>query len=179
METGKIAGLAVLSPKLNSDSRGSLDVIFAKGWPGVPTVEQWNVVRSQAKVLRGMHVHSRYDEIYASVVGRMFIVLKDARRRSETFGVTMTQWIDNVSANHTIVVPAGVAHGVLFTTHGILTYGLSSPWTGRNEFNCRWDDPEIGVDWPEPAPLLSKRDTVAGSYADMVAAVNADLAPVT
>ena len=179
MKAERIAGLVLLSPKLNSDSRGSLDVIFAKGWPGVPAVQQCNVVRSLAKVLRGMHVHSRYDEVYASIIGRMFIVLKDARRSSATFGVTMTQWIDNESANHTIVVPAGVAHGVLFVTDGILTYGLSSPWTGANEFNCRWDDPEIGVDWPEPAPLLSERDTVAGSYAEMVAAVNSDLASVT
>ena len=66
-----------------------------------------------------------------------------------------------------------------FVTDGILSYGLSSLWNGENEFNCRWDDLEIGDDWPDRAPLLSEQDTFAGAYAEIVAPLNADLTPVT
>ena len=170
--------MILLPPEVNRDARGSLDVVYSRQWPGVGAMEQWNVVRSRAGVLRGMHAHSRYGEIYAPVLGRMLIVLKDARRRSPTFGVTVSKWIGNAddSKNLAIVVPVGVAHAVFFASEGILAYGLSSPWTGRNEFNCLWNDPEIGHAWPEPSPLLSPRDAAAGSWAAMVTALDADLA---
>lgn len=175
MKADGIEGVFYQSLEWNPDLRGSLDVVYCKTWPSMPAVEQWNVVRSKAGVLRGVHAHSRYDEIYIPLLGRMFIVLKDARHHSASFGATVTKWIDNVEAYQAIIVPAGIAHGVFFATDGILTYGLSSPWSGDNEFNCHWKDPEIGVDWPAVAPLLSTRDARAGTYANMVAALNAEL----
>jgi dTDP-4-dehydrorhamnose 3,5-epimerase len=105
----------------------------------------------------------------------MLIVLKDARRKSPTFGQAIARWIDDGADNTLIVVPAGVAHGVFFQTAGILTYGLTSCWDGLGEFNCRWDDPGLVSQWPLIAPVLSDRDSAAGAFDAMVDALNAEL----
>jgi dTDP-4-dehydrorhamnose 3,5-epimerase len=141
------------------------------GWA---TLEQWNIVRSLAGVLRGVHAHSRYDEYYVPIEGRMFLALRDARRASSTFAVIDTLWVgggDGVG----VVVPAGVAHGVYFETDGVLVYGLTSPWSGENEYGCRWDDRDLAIAWPTPAPILSPRDRDAGTYQAMVEALDGDL----
>lgn len=173
-----IEGVCFLRPKLNPDKRGSLDVIFNDRWPGVPAISQWNLVRSLGGVLRGMHAHSRYHEVYVAVVGRMYIALKDARRESPTFRRTMTAWIDQGESYLAVVVPAGVLHGVYFQSEGILGYGLSSAWTGANEYNCAWNDPDLALDWPIETPILSERDASGGRFLDLVEALANDASGV-
>lgn len=169
-----IAGVAFVQPQRNPDDRGSLDVVFSSSWPGVPPMAQLNLVRSRALVLRGLHAHSRYAELYAPALGRMFIALKDARSDSPTFGRVMSTWLDQDEHYKAALVPAGVLHGVYFATDGVLAYGLTESWTGLNEFNCAWDDADVGIDWPTDAPLLSPRDATAGRYVDLVRDLNRD-----
>lgn len=156
------------------DRRGHLETFFFRDWLPSGEVSQWNVVSSAEGVLRGVHAHSKYAEYYAPLVGRMFLVLKDARTFSPTFGAEMGVWIEE-DRPRGVYVPEGVAHGVYFATRGILAYALSTSWTGDNEYNCRWDDSDIAAAWPSRDPLLSDRDTEAGAYRDMVAALNADM----
>jgi dTDP-4-dehydrorhamnose 3,5-epimerase-like enzyme len=73
-----------------------------------------------------------------------------------------------------------VAHGFWFPHGGTLLYGLSSEWSMSDEFGCRWDDTDLGIDWcahgdPHPGdtvggPLLSDRDRTAGSLSEMSSA---------
>ena len=171
----RIDGARLINFHATVDARGSLDTFYNAAWTDAGVAAQWNLVRSTAGVLRGVHAHSRYDEYYVPVSGRMFFGLKDARRASRSFGAVEAIW-----ARHEerigIVVPAGVAHGVFFETDGILVYGLSAPWTGENEFGCAWSDESLGIRWPTIDPILSPRDGEASGYAAMVDALNADLA---
>lgn len=135
--------------------------------------QQLNVVRSNSGTLRGMHAHSRYAEYYVPIIGRMYFVIKDARRSEASFGEELTFWIECGEAVR-IEVPAGVAHAVYFADPGVLAYGLSNIWTGANEWGCRWDDPAIASPWPVRDPVLSERDTAAGSFEAMADALLAD-----
>lgn len=175
MMNGSIKGVTFVPPKLNPDHRGSLDVVFDDNWFGVPSMSQWNVVRSKAGVLRGLHAHSRYHEIYTPVTGNMLVALKDARRNSSTFGNEVSRWMNRGNDNQGVVVPPGVLHGIYFQTDGILAYGLSSSWTGHHEFNCLWNDPDLNFAWPVSDPLLSEKDATGGTYKDLVIAMAADL----
>jgi dTDP-4-dehydrorhamnose 3,5-epimerase len=173
-EAMRIDGVRLIDIHTTTDIRGSLETFYSTASGATGDFMQWNLVRSAAGVLRGMHAHSRYDEYYVPVSGRMFFGLKDARRASPSFGAADTIRVGDADRIG-IVVPAGVAHGVYFETAGILVYGLSTPWTGAHEYGCVWSDTALGLRWPTAAPILSERDAEAPGYAALVDAINADL----
>lgn len=165
-----INGLMVVELHPVIDRRGSLMTLFV-GDDGDTPLVQWNLVRTVPGVIRGIHVHSGYDEYYAPFGERTFIHLHDARRASPSFGRSSSFWVDD-AAPVAIRVPAGVAHGLAFPAGGLLLYGLSARWSGADEFACRWDDEHLAVPWPIEHPMLSDRDASAGSYADMMRALD-------
>jgi dTDP-4-dehydrorhamnose 3,5-epimerase len=172
-----IRGARLIPFNVSRDSRGSLSEVFRSDAHGGAPLHQWNWVKSRANVLRGMHAHLLYDEVYVVVKGRMFFLLKDARHTSPTFGREQTFSSDELSSA-SLVVPTGVAHGVYFETAGTLAYGLSSSWDGQQEYAFRWNDPAIETRWPATDPLLSERDARAGSFMEMVRAIEAAREPV-
>ena len=166
-----IRDVRVIPNAVNPDHRGTLSTIFARGdGHGLSEMMQWNRVASHANVLRGIHAHLRYDELYVPLAGRMFFLLKDARRNAASFGAEMSFYAD-AFPDSSILVPVGVAHAVYFETDGILIYGLSCLFTGDDEFGCRWNDSAVGIEWPAHKPILSERDACAGSFAEMVDAI--------
>lgn len=167
-----IKGFRYYSVTPQADHRGSLTVMHVASDLG-GSLRQINLVRSGAGTLRGIHAHSRYTEHYVPISGRMFFVIKDARRNEPSFGEELSFWVEG-GEEVGIEVPAGVAHGVFFAEPGLLVYGLSSAWTGANEHGCRWDSPSISSRWPVRDPILSERDTMAGTFDAMVEALAAD-----
>lgn len=169
-----IQAVQLIPSKVTSDARGSLSEVFRSAATGAK-IEQWNCIRSHANVLRGMHAHSLYDELYVPLAGRMFFMLKDARVSSPTFRAEQSFFLDEQTKT-SVWVPRGVAHGVYFETAGVLLYGLSAGWRDAHEYGFRWDDPSLKAAWPAPRPLLSERDANAASFKDMLAAMAPDLA---
>ena len=166
----KIDGVQLIPFKVTHDPRGSLSEVFRSDADGGHPLQQWNWIKSRSRVLRGMHAHLLYDEFYIPVEGRMFFLLKDARRSSPTFGTEQSFSTQDL-ASASLAVPIGVAHGVYFETAGTLMYGLSASWRGKHEYAFRWNDSAVKTKWPTTDPLLSPRDAKAGSFVDMVAAM--------
>lgn len=163
-----IQGVRIVDGNARKDHRGSLTTVFVRaGADDLGEMKQWNCIRSDANVLRGVHAHLDYGELYVPILGRMFLLLKDARINSSSFGEEMSFYLDELEAS-AIWVPAGVAHGVYFATPGILTYGLSNVYTGTLEFNFSWNSSEIRSAWPASDPILSDRDSKARSFSEMV-----------
>ena len=159
-----IHGVRMIEHIANPDPRGSLTTVHRETEAGV--IRQWNCVRSGANVLRGLHAHLTYDELYVPVQGRIFMVLKDARPASPTFGAEVGLWTREAEGK-SIFVPIGVAHGFYFADGGILLCGLSQLWTGEGELTCRWNDAEVKTPWPTRDPILSEHDAAAGRFSDM------------
>ena len=65
-------------------------------------------------------------------------------------------------------VPAGFAHGfVVLSATAEVIYKCTDYYTPGDEFGIRWDDPNIGIDWPfDRQPLLSGKDEIAPLLAD-------------
>jgi dTDP-4-dehydrorhamnose 3,5-epimerase len=57
-------------------------------------------------------------------------------------------------------VPEGFAHGfVVLTETAEFLYKTTDYYAPAHERCIRWDDPEVGVDWPiSEAPALSAKD---------------------
>jgi dTDP-4-dehydrorhamnose 3,5-epimerase len=67
-------------------------------------------------------------------------------------------------------IPAGLAHGflVLSETADFL-YKTTEFYSPADEGAVRWDDPEVGIAWPDLGmpPTLSAKDAAAGSLRDL------------
>jgi dTDP-4-dehydrorhamnose 3,5-epimerase len=147
--------LAPLRP--HRDERGTFLELFREEWDvGVEPV-QWNAVHSEAGVLRGVHVHPRHDDYLTVVSGRATIGLRDLREDSPTEGATACVEIDS-ERPAAISIPHGVAHGFYFHEPSIHIYAVSHYWDMADELGCRWDDPRLGIPWPQRDAAISERD---------------------
>ena len=169
--TTALPGVLVFEPKVFGDERGfflesfsqrAFDAAAGSGH----TFVQDNHSRSSKGVLRGLHFqlppHAQ-GKLVRVVSGAVFDVAVDMRRSSATFG----RWVGvELSArNHRqLWIPPGFAHGflVLSDTADFL-YKTTDFYAPQSEGAVRWDDPDIGVAWPDigMAPQLSAKDQQA------------------
>ena len=64
-----------------------------------------------------------------------------------------------------LTFPPGVAHGFYFREVSQYLLGVSHYFDPEDEFGCHWADPDLGIAWPDPDPILSEKDLAAGSLA--------------
>lgn len=176
-----IEGLLVIEPRVFSDARGSFYESFNgrdfRAATGV-TVDfvQDNHSTSARNVLRGLHYQARQAQgkLVRVTAGAVFDVAVDIRRSSPTFG----RWYGSTlsAANRRQMwIPAGFAHGFLVLSESAeFLYKVTDYRAAEHERCIRWDDPQLGIDWPlQGPPILSDKDAVGLSLAA------ADLPPLT
>jgi dTDP-4-dehydrorhamnose 3,5-epimerase len=165
----RIQGLIVTPLTPHADERGVFTEVFRGVWPTSVTPIQWNVVTSQSNVLRGVHVHAAHSDYLTCIAGELFVGVRDIRPDSPTFDQTAV-FILREDEPSALTIPPGVAHGFASVKPTRHLYSMSHYWNPNDDLACRWDDAELGIEWPVERPLLSARDDAAGSFADMVAA---------
>jgi dTDP-4-dehydrorhamnose 3,5-epimerase len=152
------------------DERGVFIEIFRQEWDlGDPI--QWNYTESIRRSFRGMKVHPMHDDIVILLAGRMCVGLRDLRRGASTYGcsvvVDMTPDGDAV-----LTVPHGVAHGLYFPEATRFLIGVNRYWDPEDELGCRYDDPELEIDWPEEGlSSVSDSDLAAGPLSALMARI--------
>lgn len=132
---------------------------------------QDNHSRSAANVLRGIHyqrVHPQ-GKLVRVTAGAVFDVAVDLRRSSDRFG----QWVGvelTAENKKQLWVPAGFGHGFLVLSDSAdFLYKTTDYYHADSERCVRWDDPDIGIDWPLPSgktPVLSPKDAAAPLLVD-------------
>ena len=165
--TCDIEGLKVIEPQVFGDSRGyfmetynyndfkaaGIDVQFV----------QDNQSMSTKGVLRGLHFQINFpqDKLVRVVSGEVFDVAVDLREGSETFG----KWygvILSAENKKQFFIPKGFAHGfVVLSDMAEFAYKCSDFYHPNDEGGLKWNDPDIGIDWPIPTDmelLLSDKD---------------------
>jgi dTDP-4-dehydrorhamnose 3,5-epimerase len=159
----------------HADERGVFTELFRDSW-GLPvTPAQWNTVRSERNVLRGVHVHWRHSDYLTVVAGRASIGLHDLREGSETEGLgALVELTGDQPA--ALTIPIGVAHGFYFHEPSIHVYAVSHEFDPGDELGCRWDDPALHIPWSSSEPSLSERDRTLGSLSELRDAWHAALA---
>lgn len=163
-----IAGVTVRAFEPIADARGALTEIHRDEWKLAPRPVQWDLIRTEANVLRGVHVHClRWDYVIV-VDGYGTIGLTDVRRDQESFARSMV--IEVTGDRPTLVtIPPGVAHGNYANTALIHLYGLTVGWDGSDEeLGCRYDDPELAINWPCAKPVLLQRDLDLPDFATLL-----------
>lgn len=159
-------GVALRDLKPFNDARGTLTELFRSDWEIAKPFAQWNMVATAQNTLRGVHVHRDHDDYLIILSGVMRLGLYDLRPQSPAFGKSAIVEIKGERLQAAFV-PRGVMHGFYFPVATNYVYGLSSCWTPADDTGCRWDDPELGLDWGARDPLLSERDANAPSLAEL------------
>jgi dTDP-4-dehydrorhamnose 3,5-epimerase len=174
VEATALEGVTIVEPVLYSDARGS----FMETWNaarfgevGLPTeFVQDNQSYSHPGVLRGMHYQTVMPQgkLVRAVVGEIFDVAVDLRRDSPTLG----KWVGvSLSAENRrqLWIPPGFAHG-FYVVRGPaeVLYKVTQRYSPQHERTLRWDDPDVGIEWPIPpgeTPTVSGKDGIGDEFA--------------
>ena len=170
-----IPDVLVIEPKVFGDARGFFfesfnQKAFEDATGVAPTFVQDNHSRSSRGVLRGLHyqIQQPQGKLVRVVRGAVFDVAVDIRRSSPTFG----QWVGvelNEENHRQLWVPPGFAHGFLVLSEmADFLYKTTDYYAPEHERCIAWNDPEVGVVWPDPgiAPLLSIKDSSGQSLSE-------------
>jgi dTDP-4-dehydrorhamnose 3,5-epimerase len=170
-----LPGLLLLESQPCRDERGFLMESFNQRDFEATTGQracfvQDNLVVSRRRVLRGLHYqlppHAQ-GKLVRVIRGSAFDVVVDVRRGSPTFGRWSGMALDATS-HVQIWIPPGFAHGVLALEEDTqMLYKTTDFYAKHCERAIAWNDPTIGICWPEQGlpPLLSPRDAAAGPLA--------------
>jgi dTDP-4-dehydrorhamnose 3,5-epimerase len=168
--TTTLDGPILVNPPVHGDARGFFMETYRKrGYAELGIGEDFvqdNHSRSRRGVVRGMHFQPGQAKLVRCARGTIVDVICDIRAQSPAFG----QWeaVELSDENgHQLYVPDGFAHGFAVTSDvADVVYKVSSYYDPDAESGFRFDDPEVGIEWPaieltpsardQQAPLLSE-----------------------
>lgn len=163
---GGIAGLCVITPAVHGDARGYFMETYSQRDLEENGIHiqfvQDNQSMSTKGVLRGLHFqkHHPQTKLVRVISGRVFDVAVDLRAGSETFG----KWygIELSQENRKqFLIPRGFAHGFLvLSERAEFCYKCDDFYHPNDEGGLAWNDPQIGIVWPN----------VRGSYSGSASA---------
>ena len=143
-------GFFMESYHIEKFSMGGIDCTFV----------QDNHAKSIQNTLRGLHFQVNFPQakLLRCLKGKVFDVAVDIRKNSPYYGKWVGEELSEEN-KYQLFIPEGFAHGyyVLSETAEI-TYKCSKVYHPEDEQGFRWDDPEIGIEWPETEPILSRKD---------------------
>ena len=163
-----IPDVLVIEPKVFGDDRGFFfesfnRKVFVQATGFDVDFVQDNHSKSARNVLRGLHYQLRQPQhkLVRVIAGEVFDVAVDIRKGSPTFG----KWVGEILSGENkkqMWVPAGFAHGfVTLSDSAELLYKVTDYYSPAHERCIAWNDPAIGINWPDNlAPLLSAKDAL-------------------
>lgn len=154
-EETNIKGVWILTPKVFNDNRG----YFFEAWKksdfeahvGKVDFIQDNESKSSYGVLRGLHYQKgefSQAKLVRVIKGKVLDVAVDLRRSSPTFGKYVMVELSEDNKRQ-LFIPRGFAHGFLvLSQEAVFTYKVDNIYAPAHEASIRWNDPQIGINWP-------------------------------
>ena len=180
IESRHLGDLCVLAPEVFQDDRGFFtevyraDVFKSLGLPH--EFVQDNHSGSVKNVVRGLHFQWEppMGKLMRVTRGTAFLVAVDIRKGSPTLGKWYGQEVSAESRKQ-IWAPAGFARGFcVLSDYAEIQYKVTGIYNNKGESGIRWDDPEIGIQWPVREPLLSDKDRKAQTLKQWLASTDSD-----
>ncbi len=169
-----LSGVLLIEPRVFEDERGffmetfNADDFANEGLP--VSFLQDNHSRSSQNVLRGLHYQYPLwqGKLVRTTLGEIFDVAVDIRRDSPTFG----QWYGTIlsEANRKqLYIPPGFAHGFCVISEiADVVYKCTALYKPSDDAAIRWNDADIGIEWPIENPLVSIKDAAGQALKDVI-----------
>ncbi|MDU8930036.1 dTDP-4-dehydrorhamnose 3,5-epimerase [Alisedimentitalea sp. MJ-SS2] len=172
-----LEGLLIITPPRFGDHRGFFSESYNRNRLAEHGIEiefvQDNHSLSETRgTVRGLHFQApphAQDKLVRCGRGALFDVAVDIRAASPTYG----HWFGTTLSfenGHQMLVPKGFAHGFMtLEPETEILYKCSDIYAPEAEGALRWDDPEVGIDWPLAGitPVLSDKDAAAPGLAGL------------
>lgn len=174
VEATTLDGVHLIKPAIFRDERG----FFLESWnkrafnaalgQSIDFLQD-NHSRSARGVLRGLHYQAEpmaQAKLITVMRGTIFDVAVDIRPTSRTCG----RWVGAVLSDESremLWIPEGFAHGFLVLSEfADVVYKTTNYYSPAHERCIRWDDPELGIDWPvaDGGPIVSAKDRVGETF---------------
>lgn len=165
-ELTPLDGLLLLRRQRHEDDRGLFERVYcaeslSRLRLDTACLQANHSVSRSRGTLRGLHFQrapAAETKIVSCLSGALFDVAVDVRPSSATF----LRWFGIRLAGDSLVslyVPPGFAHGFLTMEPAtVVLYASSAQWSPECERGLRYDDPVVGIDWPEPVTVISAKD---------------------
>ena len=180
IESQHLGEIIVLGTEVFEDARGFFMETFRADEfrsLGLPfDFLQDNHSRSIKGVVRGLHFQwdRPMGKLMRVTYGTAFLVAVDIRKGSPTLG----QWFGlEVSAENKkqVWAPAEFARGFcVLSDFAEVQYKCTAIYNNKAESGIRWDDPDIGIQWPISHCILSEKDRNAQTLTDWLASPNSE-----
>ena len=161
-----IPGVKIIEPRVFGDARGYFYESFSDREFREKVCDTVFVQDNQSMscygVLRGLHYQRAphcQSKLVRCVKGRVLDVAVDIRQGSPTFGQHVA--VELSEENHRqLFIPRGFAHGfVVVSEYAEFAYKCDDFYHPEDEGGLIWNDPDVGIDWPEVGEiLLSEKD---------------------
>ena len=152
---GGIPGLCVITPAVHGDSRGYFMETYSQRDLEENGIRinfvQDNQSMSVKGVLRGLHFQKNFPQtkLVRVIKGRVFDVAVDLRKDSGTFGKWFGIELSEENKKQ-FLIPRGFAHGFLVLSDmAEFCYKCDDFYHANDEGGLAWNDPQIGIQWPE------------------------------
>jgi dTDP-4-dehydrorhamnose 3,5-epimerase len=161
----RLDGPVLLEPDVHGDARGFfVETARANTLADLGVSDEFvqdNQSRSGQGVLRGMHFQPGMAKLVRCARGRIFDVVVDIRPDSPAFGDWEAFELDD-ERHWQLYCPDGFAHGFcVLSDVADVVYRCSAYYDPARERGFRFDDPEVGVAWPDTELVVSERDATA------------------
>lgn len=169
-------GLVIVRPEVFGDRRGYFfeswsQRVFAENGIDVDFVQDNHARSVKKNVLRGLHFQTppaAQAKLVRVTLGAVFDVVVDLRVGSPTYG----RWYGETLSDENFLqmfVPKGFAHAYLTLTDEVeFQYKVDEFYSPENDSGILWNDPDLGIEWPCEAPILSDKDKVHPRFRDFV-----------
>lgn len=178
VDSRHLGEVVVLVPDVYTDDRGFFMEAFRADTfqqLGLPDkFEQENHSYSKRGVLRGLHFqwNPPMGKLMRVTRGRAFLVAVDVRPGSPTVG----KWVGIEASTENrkqVWAPATFARGFCALTEEVeVQYLCTGVYNSKAESAIRWDDPEIGIEWPIKPSLISEKDRKAQTLREWLESAN-------
>ena len=167
----RLEGPILLQPTIHRDKRGFfIETYRREGLAELGVDDEWvqdNHSRSSRGIVRGMHFQPGMAKLIRCSRGAIVDVLVDIRKGSPTFGEWESFTLDDENLRQ-LYCPDGFAHGFCVTSEiADVVYKCSAYYDPSIESGFAYDDPEVGIEWPDVELLPSERDAGAPRLREM------------
>ncbi|MGP4073225.1 dTDP-4-dehydrorhamnose 3,5-epimerase [Piscibacillus sp. B03] len=162
-------GVVIVEPNVYGDHRGWFMETYNKSvladyGVNIEFIQDNQSYSATKGTLRGLHYQMNpkaQTKLVRCTKGIIFDVAVDIREGSPTYG----EWFGiELSAENKkqLLVPKGFSHAFMTLTNDVeVQYKVDEVYSPENERSILWNDPEIGIKWPNVIPVLSAKDEVA------------------
>ena len=169
----KLPGVLVIEPKVFDDSRGFFKEIYQTERYQEAGIDfmfvQDNYSHSRIGVLRGLHfqIAKPQGKLVTCPKGAVFDVAVNIDPASITYGQYVGVEL-NENNHKQLWVPPGYAHGFCTLTEtAVLLYKSTNYYDSSDEGGVIWNDPDLAIEWPIANPVLSTKDTLLPTLAEL------------